>query len=449
MENNFFSPEHLKQTVFQLLHDDNRNLAWKIIDHFFEKSYNIQHYDILGYLSLKAEKRETYLKCAERAYSLCENPQQISDGRKNLYKAYSTLNRPEDALFYIEKELLLNPEDFDTLCHKATNTSLLGRKDESIKFLSELKEKYPHKNHEIDSLLSTKYLREGNLSKGILFFVESFKKKNYFFEEQMAMQKWDGTKDAGKTVYVDIEGGTGDQIINIRFLDVIKSWGMKPILVSHNTDYYKDVNKLFVRHGYEVLTDKLMIDRSQYWAPMMSLPAYMKLEEKDLWQGPYIRPLRKDKNKLVGHRPKIGIKCSGNPFFAQDEYRKIPIEIMVNQLKDIGDLYYIDKEKCEHEGVVDLSDKINSWEDTLDLIDQMDCIVSSCTSLVHAAAAMGKTTFVAVPIAEYYIWTTSKLDGSSPWYGDNLYVARQTTVRDWTEPLNDIKNRVKKLFNIT
>jgi hypothetical protein len=59
---------------------------------------------------------------------------------------------------------------------------------------------------------------------------------------------------------------------------------------------------------------------------------------------------------------------------------------------------------------------------------------------------MGKTTFVAVPIAEYYIWTTTKRDGSSPWYGDNFYVMRQTELRDWHKPLSKINEHVTKLM---
>jgi hypothetical protein len=82
---------------------------------------------------------------------------------------------------------------------------------------------------------------------------------------------------------------------------------------------------------------------------------------------------------------------------------------------------------------------LNGWEDTLDFIDQMDCIVSSCTSLVHAAGAMGKTTFVIVPIAEYYIWTSSSKTTKSPWYGDNVTLLRQEKPRCWKAPLDKLR----------
>lgn len=448
MITNDFTPEHLKQTILQLLRDDQRTLAWQLIDHFYKLAKSIDQFDTLGYVSLKAEKRDTYLKCAEATYALASNPNQLFHARANLYKAYSMMNRPEDALFYIEQNLKIMPDDFETQCQQALNISLMGDKIVAEKMLLDLTVQHPSQAHKLEAAFSGKHLREGKTAKGILSFVETFKPKSHLFETQLNMKRWIGTVMPGQTVYVDVEGGIGDQIINIRFFDRLSSYGMIPILVSQSSNYYSDINALFRRHGYNVLTDKLLIDTCQYWVPMMSIPGYLGLTENQLWSKTYLTPMRDGKNKLEGCRPKIGIKCSGNPFFAQDEYRKIPLDQIINVLPAESDIYYIDKEAKNHSRVINLSSKINSWEDTLDFIDQMDCIVSSCTSLVHAAGAIGKATFVAVPIAEYYIWTSSKRDGSTPWYGDNFYVARQTKIRDWSEPLFDIGNRVNKLLGV-
>jgi hypothetical protein len=260
------------------------------------------------------------------------------------------------------------------------------------------------------------------------------------------MTQWDGIISPGKTIYVDGEGGIGDEIINIRFFDYLKKFGMRPILYSVGK-YRKDTNSLFHRHGYEIVNDIYSIDPRCTWVPLMSIPSVLDLTEDDLWKGTYLKPLKNPKNIIKSDKFKIGIKCSGNPYFAQDEYRKIAIEQMLSYLPENSEIYYIDKEEKNHPRVIDLSSRIESWEDTLDFIDQMDCIVSSCTSLVHAAGAMGKTTFVAIPIAEYYIWTTSRKDNSSPWYGDNFKVMRQTKIRDWDNPLSEISKHVIKLMN--
>jgi ADP-heptose:LPS heptosyltransferase len=109
-------------------------------------------------------------------------------------------------------------------------------------------------------------------------------------------------------------------------------------------------------------------------------------------------------------------------------------------------VYYIDTEK-EYDGSISLKNRIKSWEDTLDFVDQMDIIVSSCTSLVHVAGAMGKRAIVCVPIAEYYIWTSTRTNETTPWYGDNLSVIKQSKLRSWKEPLARARELIMEQMN--
>lgn len=438
--------EYLKPVVMDLINCDERKKAWELIDFYLSHAKTIHDYDTLGYLSLKADKRDTYLLCAEATYALSKTPEQRYNARTNLYKAYNALNYPEKALFYIEQNLKIKPEDFETTAQKAFNTSLMGDKEIAEKILLDLCEKNPQDSHKLDAAFSGKLLREGRLAEGIRAFLETFKPKSGTFENNLRMKRWDGIIRPGSKLYIDGEGGIGDEIINIRFLTMLEKLGMEPILYSIGK-FRKDTDNLFRRHGFKIINDVYSIDTRAQWAPLMSLPAYLNLTEEDLWKGPYLKPLKNPKNVIKSDKFKIGIKCSGNPYFGQDEYRKIPIEQMLRYIPENAEIYYIDKEEKNHPRVTDLSSKIESWEDTLDLIDQMDCIVSSCTSLVHAAGAIGKTTFVAVPIAEYYIWTTSRKDNSSPWYGDNFKVMRQTKVRDWNGPLSQINKHVLELMN--
>ena len=441
--------DYLKPVILDLINCDERKKAWDLIDFYLSHAKTIYDYDTLGYLALKADKRDTYLECAEATYALSRTPEEIYNSRTNLYKAYNALNYPEKALFYIEQNLKITPDDYETIAQKAFNISLMGNKQEAEEILLGLVTKYPEKADKLEAAFSGKLLREGKLAEGIRAFLEAFKPKSGTFDDNLKMKRWDGLIRPGYKLYIDGEGGIGDEIINIRFLKVLENYGMEPILYSTGK-YREDTNKLFRRHGIQIVTDVYSIDPRCQWAPLMSLPAYLNLTEDDLWKGPYLKPLRNPNNKLLPSlfgKFRIGIKCSGNPYFGQDEYRKIPIEDMLKYLPDNAEIYYIDKEFKDHPRVINLNDRINSWEDTLDFIDQMDCIVSSCTSLVHAAGAIGKTTFVAVPIAEYYIWTTSRKDNSSPWYGPNFKVMRQTKVRDWNDPLSEIGKHVLELMN--
>lgn len=448
MENNKveFTISDLKPVVMDLLYQEKRQIVFEMLDMYFKRAETISDFDTLGYLSLKAEYRPLYLKCAEAAYSKAENPQQLYIARANLYKAYNALNRPDDALFYIDLNLQITPDDFETQTQKAFNIALKGDRKTSEDILLKLLEKHPERTEDMRSALSGKLLREGKTAEGILSFLGTFKPKSGKFDDNLKMKRWTGTVQPGKTIYVEGEGGIGDEIINIRFFKNIEKLGMKPILFSSWSKYREDTVNLFRRNGYEVITETYSIDRRQLWAPLMSLPGYLNLDESKLWYGTYLKPLNNPKNKIESKRFKIGIKCSGNPYFSQDEYRKIPLAKMLEYIPENVEIYYIDKETVKHPRVIDLSSRIESWEDTLDFIEQMDCIVSSCTSLVHAAGAIGKTTFVIVPIAEYYIWSTSSTTTKSPWYGDNFQVHKQKTVANWDEPLYNVKQELLKLI---
>jgi hypothetical protein len=441
-----FDAAHIQQVIPDLLKQEKRQLAFDLLDVYYARARTLSDYDILGGLAIKADHRQLYLKCAEAAYAVAETSDQIYIARSNLYKAYNTMNLPERALFYIDINLRIKPNDFETLTQRAFNMSLMGDKESSERLLLELQKKHPERAKDMTSVFSGKMLREGQTAQGIISFLDANKKPHALFEESMKMKLWSGMAIPGRTVYVDGMGGIGDEIINIRFFKYLKDLGMRPILYSSDMDYRKHTVELFRRHGYEVLTDTITIDRSQYWTGLMSLPGYLNLDESKLWYGPYLTALNHPKNKLESTKFKIGIKCSGNPYFAQDEYRKIPIEKMLAYLPKNAEIYYIDKETANRPGVIDLSDRIESWEDTLDFIEQMDCIVSSCTSLVHAAGAMGKTAFVIVPIAEYYIWSTTSKTTRSPWYGDNFQVHKQTKVRSWDEPLSAVRDQLQRLI---
>jgi tetratricopeptide (TPR) repeat protein len=431
--------------VKDLLAANKRVESWELLEHFFAKAKSLVEFDTIGQLCLDTEHRELFLQCAERSHAVSYTSRERYAARNNLIKAYNTMNEPEKALFLINVQLQINPDNYEMLCEMAGNLALMGDKTAAEAIIYKLIETNPENSTTLNTMLSGKYLREGQLVKGVRSFVEGYKENNKVFNDQLKMKRWDGIPRPGKIVYVYGEGGIGDEIINVRFFERIDKLGMRPILVTAENQWHSDKNNLLRRHGVEILCETHSIDRTQYWTPMMSLPADLNLTEEDLWKGTYLKPLRQEKNRLKGDKFKIGIKCSGNPFFAQDEYRKIPLELMLSYLPKDADIYYIDKTKG-YPGTIELADRIKSWEDTLDFIDQMDCIVSSCTSLVHAAGAIGKTTFVAVPISEYYIWTSSRTDDSCPWYGPNFHVLRQTKLRDWNEPFSRILDKVKKLL---
>ncbi len=115
----------------------------------------------------------------------------------------------------------------------------------------------------------------------------------------------------------------------------------------------------------------------------------------------------------------------------------------MNALEGVNAIYYslqrdTGLEQLEpYPQISDLSDRLETFKDTLSAIDNLDVIITSCTSIVHAAAAMGKRVILLCPISAYYLWSHSA--DQSPWYGKNVTILRQVKPRSWEEPLQQLK----------
>jgi tetratricopeptide (TPR) repeat protein len=426
----------LKYVVDALVSKDRHEQAKELLEFFEQQAKTAEDLDTLGECSIRAQHYELRLRCAKKLYSLCTTAEQLFNARENLYKVYSAMNYPEKALFYIDLNLKLKPNDTETLLNRAFNLALMNKKPEGEAILNTIKTDDPKHIKSLNFARVGKMLREGDTARGISNFITAFKPKNHLFEDTLKLKFWDGVIQPGKTIVIAGEGGVGDEIINIRFLKNLKDLGMNPILYSSWHMYRPDTVDLFRRNGFNVTTNHLFFKNDYLWTHLMSLPGYLGLTEDQLWTGPYLTALRQEKNRLNDDNFKIGIKCSGNPYFEQDIYRKIPIDQFLDYLPKKASIYYIDT-AVEVEGINNLKNRIKSWDDTLDFIDQMDVIVSSCTSLVHAAGAMGKRTIAVVPISEYYVWTSSR--ENTPWYGDNFTLLKQTELRCWKDPLEKVK----------
>ena len=423
--------------------------ARKILDMFFKKAKTIQDFDAIGECAIIAQYHELRLKCAEFIYSHVTNKDQLFNARDNLITSYNALNYPEKALFYIDINLKIKPNDIDTLLHKAANLALLNKKQEASDIINNIANTITDETlvKSIENNKAIDLLREGQTAKGIIAFMDANKPKNALFENELKLKFWDGGIKPGKTIVVNAEGGIGDEFINIRFLTKLKDYGMNPILFSSWHNYRPDIVGLFKRHGFDVVTNHYGFKPDYLWTHMMSLPGYLGVSESQLWTKPYLQALNQKKNKLKDSKFKIGIKCNGNPYFEQDIYRSIPINELLEILPENASIYYFDVNN-EYPGTISLKNKIKSWEDTLDFINQMDIIISSCTSLVHAAGAIGKACITIPPIAKYYTWESTRNDYTTPWYGDNFKVFPQVKPRSWKEPLIQVKEYLENINSI-
>jgi hypothetical protein len=191
-------------------------------------------------------------------------------------------------------------------------------------------------------------------------------------------------------------------------------------------------------------------DKETLWTHSMDVPIFLDLQYADLWDGPYITAQPDLANDIVkqSSKLKIGVRWQGNPEYDQDLHRSVPLKDFYDVIKNVdADMYSLQRdvgldELEQFPDIVDLSSKLTSFEVTLSVMSKLDLIITSCTSIAHAAAAMGKKVVVFTPISSYYVWCHT--GNKSPWYGDNVKLIRQTKPRVWDDPQKELEQYLKE-----
>lgn len=252
----------------------------------------------------------------------------------------------------------------------------------------------------------------------------------------------------GKTVLLNSEGGYGDEIMHARFAKSLHDLGARVVLGCD-----EGLVPLFKRIvGADLVLEHSEARRQEhdYWIPAFSaawlcgytfetLPgaAYLKANEAsvEMWKG-----------MLQGKGMKIGIRWAGNPQFEHQQFRKFPLEPFFDIIANTDAQFYsfqrdADTVKNLPPNVTDLQHLLISWEDTAAAIANMDLVVTSCTAIAHLSAAMGKPTWVIVPILSYHCW--AKAGRASPWY-ESVVLFRQKKFGEWDAPMAALRHELKE-----
>lgn len=394
----------------------------------------VEHLDQMGKMYAEIREFSDTLELAHKIYAMVFTPETQWDARVNIIRSYLNLNKPKEALVYININDRINSEDHPNRMDKAMANFLLNNKKDGEAILRGILEEPTTEdiNSRVNFNLGTYDLLNGNFKEGLRRVLLDGRKLNIWHEFHFPKEQlWEGIPQPGKTIVLCAEGGIGDEIISVRFMKHYKDVGMNPIWFSDR----KDICDIFKRCGFDTISNLKEIPEDWLWTYSMPSPSYLDLDETQLWYGSYIQPKRE--LKLESTKKKIGIKYMGNPKYDQDLHRTVPLQEMIDCIPDDYEIYafHVD-EDIDHPRVIPLKGRIKSWDDTLDLLDQMDLVISSCTSLIHAAGSIGKESIVLVPILQYYTW--AKPGHHTTWYADNLTILRQSEFDNWVAPLKEL-----------
>jgi len=452
--------------VKQLIKGQLEPLAEQVIDAFASAAIHIEainciaklYYDVRNY-----EKAELYsLKTLE----MCETDEQRYNVRSNLGKMYNNFNDPVKSLVYSEQNLAVNPNNPDTLLEMVFSYFLNGQKDPAEQILRELKANEHllgerHRNV-VNFNLGTYDMEAGHFLKGLGGFLINVKKLDLWFNnKEIPLKYWNGGVFPGKTLIMYMSGGGfGDSFIAISYWQKLKKAGFNPIYCTAS----QDVVDIFNRCGYTSVTRwEDVEDKDALWCFAFEVPLYLNMKPEDMITEHYLWASDQAREKWQwvkeSKKLKVGVRFIGNMRNNQLLYRHIELDNMMNFLHDTFEgydveYYSLQKGDGEEEArkcpeLIDVASQINSFDDTLALIENLDIVVSTCTSVVHLAGAVGTKTVVFVPIAAYFTYLTkpeNRPPYTSLWYGDNFRFFRQVRPKVWDEPMAEAKAFIQQEF---
>lgn len=340
------------------------------------------------------------------------------------------------------------------LIDQQLNLMLRGRFDEGWKLAEEMEARDPHD-------LRAKFNRgwflinQGDLQGGFQC-LEAGRHLSVYGSPKIPTTKpiWDGVTDLkGKTVILNMECGFGDQIIYARFATVVHERGGTAILCCEPL-----LHSIFSRiPGVEkcISLREVQSTYHDFWIPGFSCSWLFGHTFETLPNNPYLFSnsasveiwknfLNADDKKI-----KVGIRWSGSPLFEHQQFRIFPPEMLINIHKEFPHVQFYSLQRDTDlrelpDEVNDLQHILISWEDTLACIENLDLVITSCTSIAHAASAMGKPTWVIVPLLPYHVWAYG--NEHSPWYPTTTRVFRQTEFGEWDNTFAKLKSELAKKF---
>lgn len=262
--------------------------------------------------------------------------------------------------------------------------------------------------------------------------------------------QWQGEDISDKTILVHTEQGNGDAIQFARFLPLVKARCNKLIIVC--TEPLRLLFKEMDCVDEVRLPGNLPADLFDVYCPIMSLAGVLQISLDNLpQQAPYLSI----SNQVVvpqlskNAKPKIGLVWAGSSTQQINHHRSCPIDEMLKIVDTENfDFYGLqtplseeDKGLLKTAGVIDLEQELISYSHSGALIQQMDLVISVCTSVIHLAGALNIPSIVLLSPQADWRWLMN--EEQSTWY-PNTSILRQEKSGDWASLMTNCKALIQE-----
>lgn len=251
------------------------------------------------------------------------------------------------------------------------------------------------------------------------------------------------------SLFVYCEQGRGDNIMFARFLKhLIRA---VPDHVALTVECFPDLLALFQRSfpGIRFIPYTLNLPEGyDYYLPLFDIPRMVGAFDVGAVDFPYLLAPKDSPHPLAATGgPKVGLVWAGNPDFVHDKDRSARIDDIA-PLFENRDLRYFALQKGVDEGQIearypaatDLSGGLKDFDDTARAMDQMDLIISSCTSTANLAGALGKRGLIITGHVRDWRWMTG---ARSDWY-PSLRIVQKPRNQPWRDFFHVVRDEIRK-----
>lgn len=385
------------------------------------------------------KRHEDALASYDRALSVKPDYAEAWFNRGNALK---DSRRYDEALANYDHAIRLKPDYAQAWFNRGVVLGKMKRHEEALRFYDRAVELKPDLA-EAQWNRSLSLLCLGDLKKGLELYEWRWKQSDSARHpsERFARPLWLGTESlAGRTILLQSEQGLGDTIHFCRYAPLVASRGAKVIVEAQPAL----IDLLKTCEGIDTLVARgEPLPPFDYYTPLLSLPLAFKTELSTIPASiPYLRSsppkVAQWRAKLGAKtKPRLGVVWSSVSEFKDDANRSVSLASFLKAIPlDRFELICLQKLIKEQDkeclaatpGLKFYGDEFYDFTDTAAVIDNVDLIVSTCTSVPHLSGAMGKPTWIMLSYLPDWRWFLDRDD--SPWYPTaKLY--RQPAPGDW------------------
>jgi tetratricopeptide (TPR) repeat protein len=406
-----------------------------------------------GAAAKELKRLDEALACYDKAIGLNPYYANAFNSRGNVLMEQRSLH---EALASYDKAIALKPDHATAFYNRGTALRELKRLDDALASYDRAIGLRADYADAFNSRGMLKLLR-GRYHDGWSDYEWRWRLRNKEIRPTINAPDWQGEDLADRRIAIYPELHFGDVIQFARYLPLLNRRGANVTFLAPAR-----LIRLFRPLSPEIALVTSVDGRASFdfQCALMSLPRWFGTELSSIPnQTPFLSAERdlvaRWKNKIgeVGFR--IGIAWQGTPQWTFDR-RRFPLTEIVPLLR-LPDVRFISLQKNDGvdqlkdlpvdtkvEALGDFDNGSDGFIDTAAVMENLDLIITSDTSIAHLAGALGRPTWVALKYVPDWRWLLDRDD--SPWY-PTMRLFRQETDGDWKSVFAKMERDLRSLLD--